>query len=184
MGVFVMNDGNQVNFFDVSIETDRIKLVSIAYRYAEVIFAEFTEQVGRYLYVQPTGIFADTETFISQSLDALERRTDLQLVILDKQTDEFLGCTGLHHTDTSTPEPGLWLKESAQGKGYGFEVIAALKRWADKCLTHECLIYQADKENIRSWTIAVRLGGVFDAEFQKPNSRGIPRICVQYRIGR
>jgi RimJ/RimL family protein N-acetyltransferase len=179
-----MNDGHQLNFCDVVIETDRLRLIPIEHRYAGVIFAEFTEQVGEYLYVQPTGVFADTRAFIAQSLKALEQKTDLQLVILDKQTGEFFGCTGLHHTDTPTPEPGIWLKKSAQGKGYGFEVIAALKQWANEHLVYEYLVYPADKENVRSWTIAVRLGGTFDGEFQKPNSRGIPRVLVRYHIGR
>lgn len=179
-----MKKSSRMNFLDVVIETDRLKLVPIAHQYAGVIFSEFTEQVGRYLYVQPTGVFSDTEAFITKSLTDLDRKTDLQLVILGKETEEFLGCTGLHYVDTPTPEPGIWLKEAAQGNGYGFEVIAGLKRWADEYLKYEYLIYPADKENARSWMIAVRLGGVFDSEFQKANSRGIPRTCVRYHIGR
>lgn len=171
-------------FSMLSSRTDRLRLIPIEHRYAEVIFAEFTERVGEYLYVQPTGVFADTRAFIVQSLKALEQKTDLQLVILDKHTGEFLGCTGLHHTDTPTPEPGIWLKESAQGKGYGFEVIAALKQWAEEHLVYEYLVYPADKENARSWMMAVRLGGVFDGEFQKPNSRGVSRVLVRYHIAR
>jgi ribosomal-protein-alanine N-acetyltransferase len=172
----------QKNLLDTVVETARLRLVPISYKYSEIIFFEFTERVTKYLIPKPTGDIVDTENFISESLDNLAKGTDLQLVVLEKKTGEFLGCAGLHHLDTSSPEPGIWLKKSAQGMGYGFETVAALKKWADENLQYEYLYYPVEVANIASRRIPEKLGGKLVREFKKENTRGEMRDMVEYRI--
>jgi [ribosomal protein S5]-alanine N-acetyltransferase len=50
--------------------------------------------------------------------------TDLALAAL-KSTGEFLSMAGLQRIDCAQSEIGIWIRESAQGMGYGREVVAA-----------------------------------------------------------
>lgn len=52
----------------------------------------------------------------ASSLNSLEKGNDLQMVILKKQLNEFIGCAGLHQIGAKDPELGIWIKKSAHGK--------------------------------------------------------------------
>jgi GNAT superfamily N-acetyltransferase len=55
---------------------------------------------------------------------------ELHLVIRHTITNEFIGRTGLNPADAALLEIGVWIKESAQGRGYGREAVAAVIKWA------------------------------------------------------
>ena len=61
--------------------------------------------------------------------------------------------------DSSSPELGLWLRESAHGQGFGREVVTALAGWAHKHLGKESFIYPVAVENTASRRIAEALHG-------------------------
>jgi RimJ/RimL family protein N-acetyltransferase len=61
--------------------------------------------------------------------------------------------------DSVSPELGLWLKESAQGQGFGREVVAALVEWGHATLGKESFIYPVAVQNIASRRIAEKLHG-------------------------
>jgi hypothetical protein len=44
---------------------------------------------------------SETETFIDQSIADLKNGNNLELVILKKESQEFLGCAGLHGLSAS-----------------------------------------------------------------------------------
>ncbi len=168
----------------VTIETERLLLVPISAKYRQEIFQAFTDRVARYTWPQPTGNIADTDAFISGSLDSMGRGGELQFVAVSKNSEEFIGCTGLHHLWTR-PEPGLWLKESAWNNGFGFEIVAALKRWADEHIEYEYLYYPVHKDNVPSRRIPEKLGGISEEEeFISQNARGEDHTIVAYRIYR
>lgn len=168
----------------VIIETDRLRLVPISSEYRQEIFQAFTDRVARYTYPQPTGNIADTDVFISGSLDSMEQGGELQFVAVSKNDGDFIGCTGLHHLSTR-PEPGLWLKESAWNNGFGFEIVAALKRWVDRYIVYEYLYYPVHKDNVPSRRIPEKLGGILEKEeFVSRNARGEDYTMVAYRIYR
>lgn len=173
-----------MNLYNVVVETKRLRLVPISPKYREDIFAAFTEKVARYTCPQPTGDRADTDAFISASIERMSQGEELQFVALLKSTEEFIGCAGLHRIQ-EMPEPGLWLKESSWRNGFGFEIISALKDWADANIEYEYLYYPVKKENVASRRIAEKLDGVLEnEEFDSKNAREVEHRMVAYRIYR
>lgn len=153
-------------------------------KHRQDIFLAFSDRVARYTYPQPTGNIADIDAFISGSSEKMGQGEELQFVAVSKDSGEFIGCTGLHHLWTR-PEPGLWLKELAWNNGFGFEIVEALKLWADEHIEYEYLYYPVHKDNVPSRRIPEKLGGVLeDDEFISNNSRGENHVMVAYRIHR
>lgn len=170
-----------MNLLNVEISTPRLLLKPISRDYKEVIFSEFTEEITTYTYPRPAENITDTETFIQQSLEGLKKGTNLEIVILAKDSQEFLGCAGIHNLNKE-PALGIWLKKSAHGNRYGLEAITALKEWADKNLDYEYLIYPVDKRNIASRKIPESLGGKIVKEYEKLNLSGNILQIVEYWI--
>ena len=74
----------------------------------------------------PAETIADTFDFVHSSQRCLAAGTDMAVAIVDKVSDEYIGNCGVHSLQASVPSVGLWIKASAQGKGYGREVIGGL----------------------------------------------------------
>ncbi|MEI6378694.1 MAG: GNAT family N-acetyltransferase [Candidatus Falkowbacteria bacterium] len=165
-----------------SIATDRMLLALIDLSYKDDIFREFTPEVARFLYPQPSGDIADTVSFINESREKTLAGRELQLVALDKDSKEFLGCAGLHDVDTRVPELGLWFKKSVWGKGYGLEAMRALKEWADHNLDYDHIRYPVYKDNAPSRKIAGALGGIMVREYMGANMKGEEHEEVDYII--
>ena len=168
----------------VEIFTNRLVLLPISQKYKEEIFREFTKEITTYMYPRPLQDIVETEEFINDSLGEIQTGNHLVLVILKKDSQEFLGCTGIHDIHSKHPELGIWLKKSAQGKGYGLEAITVLKRWADENLDYEYLIYDVDKANIPSRRIPEKLGGQITREYDKTNLSGRVLYILEYKIFR
>ena len=107
--------------------------------------------------------------------------TDLALVVRLASTGDFLGMVGLHHIGSPEPEIGIWIKEAAQGAGYGREAVAATIAWASQRIGAAAFIYPVAIENRPSRRLAERLGGslVGTRELRKPS--GVLEEVV-YRI--
>ena len=112
----------------------------------------------------------------------MERGEKVTVVILKKDSQEFLGCADIRDINSKYPQTGIWLKKSAQGNGYGLETITALKEWAEKNLNYEYLIYPVVRENIPSRRIAERLGGQIFQRFEYTKSNGIILNILEYKI--
>jgi RimJ/RimL family protein N-acetyltransferase len=151
-------------------------------KYKENIFLEFTEEITTYTYPRPAKEISETEHFIQESLRKLENNVDLQLVILKKESQEFLGCAGLHRINRKAPELGIWLKKQAHGNKYGLETITAIKYWADANLDYKYLRYPVDRLNIASRKIPEALGGKIAKEYDKINMSGKTLQVLEYRI--
>lgn len=81
----------------------------------EDIYREFTDEITRYMTPMPAATIDGVVGFINGSLEKMKQGSNIQLVLKDSTTHEFLGCVGLHHVDCSTPEFGIWLKKGAHG---------------------------------------------------------------------
>ena len=162
----------------------RLHLAPINLTHADDIFREFTPEITRYMYPQPTATIAGTIAFIEKSIVEKQAVRDFQTVILHKDTDEFLGCVGLHRLDTKTPDIGIWLKKSAHGHGYGPEAVRQLKTWADQNLDYNYLIYPVDKANLASRKIPESLGGQIAREYEELSQDGRPLNIMEYHIHR
>ena len=167
----------------VEIATERILLLPISDNYAGEIFQNFTTEVTRYMFPQPPGRIKETLEFISTSREGMRRGENLQFVIVDKKSGEFLGCCGLHgHGNPAMPELGIWLKVTAHGNGYGKEAIIALVQWADHYLKYDYLTYPVDRDNIPSRKIPESLGGEIFEEALCPRQDGEFLDILIYRI--
>ena len=167
-----------------TIETENLALKGISLEYKEDIFREFTPEVTVYMSPKPADTIEETISFIESSIQSNTERKNLQIVITDKNTGEFLGCGGLHHIDTPTPELGIWIKMSAHGQGYGMETMKALKEWADQNLDYEYIIYPVVDKNIASRRIPESMGGKIAREYDDVSGLGQPMHLLEYRIYR
>lgn len=164
------------------IESERLKLIPTSEGYANDIFREFTDEITQFMYPRTSETIDDTLDFITLSKQKMEKGEELQVVILNKITGEFLGHGGITRINTDTPELGIWIKKSAHGNKYGREAVILLKDWAEKNLKYKYLMYPVDKRNISSRKIAESLGGVIEAEYKKNNMAGNILDEVEYRI--
>jgi len=165
-----------------SIETERLLLIPISRDYAQDIFHEFTPEITTFMFPKPADKIEETYKFIDESITKNNAGKQLQIVILDKRSKEFLGCGGLHDIDTKTPELGIWIKKSAHGQKYGREAISGLEEWAQKSLQFEYIKYPVYKRNIPSKKIPESLGGIVAREFKQKNLSGNELDEVEYRI--
>ncbi len=168
----------------IELESDRLVLKPISLAYTDVIFQEFTAIVTLYMFPKPAEHVNETMTFIRDAVNRRQHGTELTLVILKKNTSEFLGVCAIHQLNTDTPNLGIWLKVAAQGHGYGREAIHRLKDWADENLEYEYLLYPVDKRNIPSRKIPESLKGKPYREFTQLNLSGNLLEIVEYRIRR
>lgn len=164
------------------IITERLLLIALSEKYLELIFKEFTPEITTYMFpASPKEIF-ETKAYIDSMQPKLISGEEFPVVILNKETGEFLGGGGVHKLNTQTPELGIWIKKSAHGNKYGQEAVAGLKKWIDDTITYNYIIYPVAKENIASRKIAESLGGIIEATYEKLNRSGKILDEVEYRI--
>ncbi|HVZ12215.1 MAG TPA: GNAT family N-acetyltransferase [Patescibacteria group bacterium] len=171
-----------MNLLEEVIESERLKLVPTSEEYAQDIYKEFTREITEYMYPKSADDVSETLEFIKFSRDKMETGEQLQVVILNKNTGEFLGHGGINHLDSGTPELGIWIKRDAHGNKYGLEAIHALKNWIDRNLSYRYIFYPVDNRNIASRKIAESLGGIIEDEYKKTNMQGNILDMVEYRI--
>ncbi len=172
----------RLNLPDTILETKRLILHPISRRYLYEIFQNFTPEIAEYLETQPTGDMNDTQVFIDVAQKKMNNGTEMQYVVILKDTHKFVGCAGLHHINT-IPEPGLWLIKDVWGNGYGFEIVSGIKAFADKYLDYEYLYYQVVKQNHASKRIAEKLNGIsHEIKFKKNSDGSKTNLVVGFHI--
>jgi RimJ/RimL family protein N-acetyltransferase len=176
VNIFDMNTSNTI------IETKNLYLRAITLNDKEDIFREFTPEITVYMMPKPASKIEETIEFIEASMKGNSEGTNLQMVITDKDNKNFLGNVGLHHINTKTPELGIWIKKSAHGHSYGKEAIIALKKWADKNLRYDYLLYPVADKNTASRRIPEFLGGQVAREYDEINMSGNTLHILEYRI--
>lgn len=171
-----------MNLSFVEIVTERLLLKPLSLTYKKEIFSEFTEEITTYLLVNPPSDISGTELFIKEAIQSLESGKNLYLLVLNKNSGEFLGCSGFHDIDRASPSVGIWLKKSAWGQKYGLEAIKALKKWAIENLQFREILYPVDRDNIASRKIAEALGGEIIRQYDKEGMGGKVLHVIEYRI--
>lgn len=169
--------------FDKNIEilTDRLRFIVVNAKYKEDIFRELTPTVAKFLPFIPTGKLEGTQGFIDYSLGQLEKGEDITLLAIDNQTEEFIGCCGIHDINSESISLGIWLKESAFGKGFGTELIQGLEQYVNENLSVDYLIYNVEESNHGSIKIAEKLGYVYNNSFVRNISEDKILNMLQYR---
>ena len=171
-----------MNLPNATIETKGLYLKPITLEYKEEIFKEFTPEITVHMFPKTPEKIEEVIEFIETAMAKMEEGGNLQMVVLHKESKDFLGCAGLHHIDRKTPELGIWIKKSAQGNAYGKEAIIALKEWADKNLGYKYILYPVVKENYLSKRIPEFLGGKIAREYNKVGMSGKNHHLLEYRI--
>ncbi|EKE21399.1 MAG: hypothetical protein ACD_7C00260G0004 [uncultured bacterium] len=172
----------QKGLLNERIESERLLLVPISMNYKDEIFKEFSEDITAYMYPASATDISETEEFINNSIKGLSEGSNLQLVILAKDSREFLGNAGLHNIDSKTPELSVWLKKAAHGKSYGKEAMTVVKKWADKNLKYDYILYPVADKNIASQKIPESLGGKIEREYDEKMMTGKTHHMIEYRI--
>ena len=176
-------DGKPFDLTAFELDTQRVSLRLISMEYAQDIFMEFTSRIAKYMGPKPADRIEETHDFIGSALTAFKSGKGLPLVILERNTGEFLGCCGVNgEGKPQRPELSIWIKWSAHGNGYGKEAIVALKRWADATLSYEYMTYPVDRRNNASRRIPEALGGSIFTERQSPAQDGRMLDWVVYKL--
>lgn len=166
----------------VRIESERVQLVPIHAGFTAAMFETFNARVTRYMHPKPSDTVEEMGRFVRDSVAELAAGTNLQMVILSRPDEQFLGCIGLHELDRPDPEMGLWLKEAAQGHGLGREAASALITWARAQGRFACIRYPVDRCNFASRKIPEGHGGEIVKEFRAISCSGFGLDLVEYRI--
>jgi RimJ/RimL family protein N-acetyltransferase len=167
---------------NLPIVTDRAILQPISVDYAADVWREFDREITTFTYSEPNESIDRAIEFIHNARIALINGSELQLVILERQTKEFLGVCGIMGINTLHPEMGIWLKKSVHGRGYGKEAIAGLKQWAEQNLKYAYIIYAADRLNLPSQKVAESVGGKIFSNFTKTKANGQILNLLEYRF--
>ncbi|PIR74002.1 MAG: hypothetical protein COU35_04840 [Candidatus Magasanikbacteria bacterium CG10_big_fil_rev_8_21_14_0_10_47_10] len=166
----------------VQIETERLQLVPKTMNFAKQIFLEYRDPVIQYMNYGPQESLEVLTERLKNSETEMKEGMLLFMVVLLKETGEFLGCMALEDIKEENPEMGGWLKKSAHGHGYGREAAAALKKWADKHLKYTHILWPCAVANTPSCKLAESLGGKVHREYEKTTTRGTTWPFLDYWI--
>ncbi len=171
------------SLLELHIDSGRLTLAAIAETDLPAIFREFTPEIAKFMTPQPANTPIDTLKFIRGAVAGLQAGSDLQLVVFQKQTKEFLGCIGAHtRFGAMTPELGIWLKKSAHGCGYGLEATRVLKGWLESNLKVEHFYWPVAVENGASRRIPEFFGGTVVDSYLASRSWAPPLEIVVYQM--
>ncbi len=170
------------NLHLIKITTERLLLEPVTIQYAEQILLEYRDPVIQYMnYGPPEGLDTLQSRIKRREVD-MKEGIQLFTAVTLKKTGEFIGCFGLEDLDKNSPEMGGWLKLTAHGNHYGQEAAAALKKWADRNLCYNHIIWPCAAVNIPSRKLAESLGGKVQKKYEKVTARGTLWPFVEYWI--
>ncbi|MFA1822591.1 GNAT family N-acetyltransferase [Virgibacillus oceani] len=100
-----------------------------------------------------------TEANVREAHADFLKRTDMRLHIFHYETNEFIGCTGLHAIDWEVPkfEIGYWIDSRQTGKGYITEAVQGVTNFAFQTLEANRVEIRCDAKNNKSRAIPERL---------------------------
>ncbi len=178
-----MDNSKLTNFLNVQIETDRLKLFPISLNYTQDIFTQLTPKVVKYMTLEVHPNLESVENYINERVRRLTSKEGLVMIVIHKNTNEFLGICALHNTNSRKPEIGLWIKSSASGHGFGREAVKGLIKWATENLDFDYLDYPVDGNNSASINLIEKLGGEISNEVEKvTTSDGRKLDIIHYRF--
>lgn len=109
---------------------------------------ETWEMLNKWMpWAKEIGTVDETETVMREKHAEFILRTDLMMVVVEKDSGQLIAGTGLHRFDWTTRivEIGYWYRKSAQSKGYATESTKALIKYAfDVCQANKVVIAHAE----------------------------------------
>lgn len=128
------------------LKTERLTIQPYNSSFLEQYFKEFTDEIVKYQYPDSFCDINKANEVMSQFVEDMEHGKMLELVILTHD-GEFLGSMEAFDITGKTPELGLWLKSSAQGKGYGYEALKCLVDYLNSTGKYQYYLYGVDARN-------------------------------------
>jgi len=162
--------------------TERLILKPVTLSDANDMFVHFNTEITKYMYPKPAEDISETIAYVETCLIKYEKKQEIVFIGRLKETNEFIGCFGLHEMDTKTPELGVWTKISSHGNHYGLEGMKAVADYAKKHLDYEYLIYPVDQRNIASRKIPETLGGIICDAYLEKGLGGNELNTIEYHI--
>jgi [ribosomal protein S5]-alanine N-acetyltransferase len=137
-----------MNLLAVNIETNRLLLTPISHNYIEEINKLFISQKVKSTAKKLTEKTKDTKIFIEESLERLINGIDLQMIILNKGTKEFIGLIGLYKLNTLEPFVKISTIKLFHKNGYGVEAMNGIIEWAKRNIKYNYIYYDFNKSKI------------------------------------
>ena len=154
--------GKTLDCANTTIDSARVKLISLDMKYAEDVFLHFNASIIKYMFPKVPERIEETIEFLESALKNMKNGIEMIQVITRKDNGEFLGLVGLHSSTESGPKKphyGIWVKKTAHGRGYGMEAIMAFHKFCEENLDFTAIIYPVDRRNFASRRIPEALGG-------------------------
>jgi len=151
----------------IELSSSRLNLRSFSPTDAVEVFSAVTPTLTRFMTWDPSNSLREFEDIWREWLPAMEAGINLHLVIRLVSNAELLGVAGLHNIGLAEPELGIWIKESAQGMGYGRETMAALIQWASSHFGVAAFTWPVAEENARSRRLAEALNGAIVGNIER-----------------
>jgi RimJ/RimL family protein N-acetyltransferase len=155
----------------IGISTERVTLRPFDDGDAPETFAAITPGLTRFMNWEPPPSLEKFAEVWRSWLSAMNTGSELYFVI--RASQEFVGIAGLHGLGEDQPELGLWIKEAAQGNGYGQEAMAALLAWASERFGPSAFKWPVAVDNAPSRRLAEKLDGVLVGTFDRPKYAGV-----------
>ncbi|MFZ0151952.1 MAG: GNAT family N-acetyltransferase [Xanthobacteraceae bacterium] len=166
----------------VSLSSQRLLLKSFTGDDAREAFLAATPTVAQFMSWEPAPSLEAFELTWQSWIPKMRAGTDVSLTVRLKPSLEFLGTAGLHNTDATEPEVGIWIKESQHGYGYGREAVAIIVAFAANDLGKQAVVYPVVEQNGPSRRLAERLGGRTIGTRLMRKASGVEHPEVVYRI--
>jgi RimJ/RimL family protein N-acetyltransferase len=167
---------------ELRITSARLTLRAFTMEDAAESFAAITQNVTRYMSWNAPESADDHRAVCAATVADAKVGRNLSLVARETGTGAFVGVVGLHPADGDLLETGLWLTESAWGRGLGRESVGAVVAWASGVFRPAGFLYPVVDENVASCRIAEALGGEVIGTRQRQKPGDAMRTLLIYRL--
>jgi RimJ/RimL family protein N-acetyltransferase len=138
------------------LKSERLQMEKISLEWLEEIFTAKTGNVAQYS-LQFANV-NEVHTWINDCRETFDRGQSLTMAVLKADTREFLGVAAINNLNIA-PQFSLWIKESAQGNGYGKESVKILLDWfKENYGSAEKISYLVEVCNLVSLRLALSIG--------------------------
>jgi len=166
----------------ICVTSARLTLKSFTAADAAESFAGANARVAKYMSWNPPASESEYRSIWESSLIDMKMGRQLSLVIRLTGTNEFVGSAGLYPADGALLETGIWIREAAQGQGYGREAVAAVIEWASDRFHPSGFLWPVVDENTPSRRLAETLGGEIIGTRQRQKAGDKNRNLLLYLI--
>lgn len=131
----------------------------------QAAISQSSDTVGKWLdWCKPDFSETDARIWINESRQAWFAGRFYEMAVIEKETNEFIGCLCVHSIERNSNlgNLGYWISSKHQGKGYGLEAAKKTVEIAFKYIKLTRLEIIIDPDNVGSRTIAEKLNAKFE----------------------